>query len=88
VREQNVLDPIVAAPDGITIAEIAAAAFPDLSRAQANSWARNQLRELVKRNLIERVGKGRYRAVACGPASGSNEPESGTDTTPVAQAQG
>jgi hypothetical protein len=69
-REKAVLEVIAKHPK-ITIAAIAADAFPDLSGVQANSWTRNQLRGLRDRKLVEKIGKGLYQALATKAADAS-----------------
>lgn len=44
-----------------TIAEIAAGCWKNKPKAQANSWARNCLRRLVRSSLIEKQDRGVYR---------------------------
>jgi IS1 family transposase len=66
VLEKRVLD-VIKSADQITIADIAAKAFPELTPFQANSWVRNQLRGLRVMKLVEKVARGTYRALATLP---------------------
>jgi len=44
-----------------TIADMAAACFPNKKKVQANSWVRNGLRRLVRAKLLEKSGRGLFK---------------------------
>ena len=48
--------------------------FEGVPSRQANSWVRNALRRLVRGSLVEKVGKGTYRATDGGKEAVSSEP--------------
>lgn len=58
--QQQVLD-VLSMGAELSIGEMAAKAFGDRPKAQAESWVRNQLRGLLFLGLVEKIARGTYR---------------------------
>jgi len=65
-NETAVLRSLAAAPAGMHLSVLAAAAFPELPGARANSWVRNSVRKPLKHGLITQVDTGTYKITTAG----------------------
>lgn len=70
VKEQQVFAYITISPKPVTLTEIAATVFPELSPVKANSWVRNNIRRLRDvLGLIRKVDRGTYAPLAVAPVA-------------------
>jgi nucleoside 2-deoxyribosyltransferase len=67
-NEKAVLRVLSRAPGELTLRALAAAAFPKLKQAKANSWVRNSVRKPLRNGLIARVANGTYKISRPGSA--------------------
>jgi hypothetical protein len=64
-KEEKVLGALSNGAGQLTLTELGAL-FKGKKKSQANSWARNSLRRLVRGGLVKKVGRGTYEATAKG----------------------
>jgi hypothetical protein len=60
-NEKSILRVLGSATGSLSLAELAAAAFPALDATKAHSWTRNSVRKPLKHGVLERAGKGAYK---------------------------
>jgi len=65
LKEEKVLGALANGAGQLTLTELSAL-FKGKKKSQANSWARNSLRRLVRGGLVKKVGRGTYEATAKG----------------------